>query len=420
MNCSQRLRIALYSHDTMGLGHMRRNFLIAQSFIRSLPEASVLMIAGAREASVFAMPTGVDCLTLPALCKVGRGKYEARNLEVDIEEIIAIREKTISAALEAFEPDVFIVDNVPRGVKNELNLTLEQLCLKGKTHCVLGLRDVLDEPLTLQAEWQRAGNEEAIHKYFEQIWIYGDPSVHGLTEALNLSPESAAKARYSGYLDQCKRLEWMQDAGTGPLVPLSVIESAAGKEHLVLCSVGGGQDGAQVAEAFVRAEFPAGYNGLLITGPFMPSETRRRLNRIAERKPHLEVIKHLTEPTQILKTADRVIAMGGYNTVTEILAYEKHALLVPRVYPRQEQIIRAERLHELGLIDYLRPEEATPGKISEWLARELKPLTPVRELVDMNGLERLPVFLQELLDNSSNVRSNVLKFPAMKENRYVA
>ena len=50
--------------------------------------------------------------------------------------------------------------------------------------------------------------------------------------------------------------------------------------------------------------------------------------------------------------------MGGYNTYCEILSFDKPALIVPRVQPREEQLIRARRAAELGLIDMLLPEEA--------------------------------------------------------------
>jgi predicted glycosyltransferase len=50
--------------------------------------------------------------------------------------------------------------------------------------------------------------------------------------------------------------------------------------------------------------------------------------------------------------------MGGYNTYCEILSFDKPALIVPRVAPRQEQLIRAKRAAELGLIEMLLPEEA--------------------------------------------------------------
>ena len=50
--------------------------------------------------------------------------------------------------------------------------------------------------------------------------------------------------------------------------------------------------------------------------------------------------------------------MGGYNTYCEILSFDKPALIVPRVQPREEQLIRARRAAELGLIEMLLPEEA--------------------------------------------------------------
>ena len=48
--------------------------------------------------------------------------------------------------------------------------------------------------------------------------------------------------------------------------------------------------------------------------------------------------------------------MGGYNTYCEILSFDKPALIVPRVRPREEQLIRARRAAELGLVEMLLPE----------------------------------------------------------------
>jgi predicted glycosyltransferase len=44
-----------------------------------------------------------------------------------------------------------------------------------------------------------------------------------------------------------------------------------------------------------------------------------------------------------------VVAMGGYNTFCEILSFDKPAVIVPRIAPRLEQAIRAERAQALGL-----------------------------------------------------------------------
>src|SRR4029434_2628044 len=89
-------RIALYSHDTMGIGHVRRNLLIAQALVRSTSGASILLIAGAREACAFALPPGVDWLTLPSLYKDGDGTYEARRLGIGKDELVTLRARAVA------------------------------------------------------------------------------------------------------------------------------------------------------------------------------------------------------------------------------------------------------------------------------------------------------------------------------------
>ena len=108
-------RVALYSHDTMGLGHTRRNMLIAQTLASCGLPLDILLIRGMGDSLGVSLPAGVDCLTLPALSKQRDGSYSARNLSLDLAELVKLRAHTLQAALTAFAPDVLIVDNVPRG-----------------------------------------------------------------------------------------------------------------------------------------------------------------------------------------------------------------------------------------------------------------------------------------------------------------
>src|SRR5437870_3977406 len=117
--CQSGWRVVLYSHDAIGLGHVRRNLLIAQALAASSVKA-ILLIAGAHEAGLFPMPLGVDCLSLPLLCKDSDGRYRPRHLEISTEEMISLRREMILTAVAAFQPDALIVDKVPRGVLGEL------------------------------------------------------------------------------------------------------------------------------------------------------------------------------------------------------------------------------------------------------------------------------------------------------------
>ena len=99
---SSTLRIALYSPGMVGIGHMRRNLLVAQALASPPLNAVILMIAEAREANVLAMPPGGDCLTLPALCKESDGECRPRYLDISLQTLVSLRAKAIAAALETF------------------------------------------------------------------------------------------------------------------------------------------------------------------------------------------------------------------------------------------------------------------------------------------------------------------------------
>lgn len=387
----RRFRVAMYSHDTMGLGHTRRNLLIAHTLSRPPSNAAVLMITGACESIAFSMPPAVDCVTLPALHKELDGRYVSRRIDLSLADLVSLRAKTIRAALEAFEPDILIVDKVPRGALGELEATLRSLRARGRTRCILGLRDVLDDRETSIREWTEAQNDEAVRDYYDMVWIYGDPAVFDLAREYELPSDVARKVRYTGYLDQRQWLRFASGAGGRETAELSLPDGP-----VVLCEVGGGQDGGRVAEAFAEAELPGGTTGVMLAGPFMPAETRARLHRSARHRPRLRVIDFLSESVRLVDRADRIVSMGGYNSVGEILSFEKRALVVPRVAPRREQLVRAERLEALGVLDVLHPDRVTPEALSEWLGRE-RPAPLVRGRVDMGGLSRLPELLGELL-----------------------
>jgi predicted glycosyltransferase len=380
----------------VGIGHMRRNLLIAQTLAAAPLQAVILMIAEAREANVLAMPPGGDCLTLPALCKESDGHCRPRYLDVPLQALVRLRVKAIAAALETFKPDVLIVDHLPRGALRELDSSLEDLRVSGNTRCVLGLRDVLEDPEAVRREWGKAGNEAAIADYYDAVWVYGDPAVYDPVREYQLSREVEAKVRYTGFLDFSRRPKF-DTVEKGEL--LSPLPEPPGR--LMLCTVGGGQDGANLALAFAHADFPSEATGVILTGPFMPAEGRQLLHRRAAENPRLRVLEFVADPDWLLGRADRVIAMGGYNTIYEVLSFEKHALIVPRSRPRHEQGIRAQRLSDLGLLETLAPDQVSPQALTEWLARDLGPAPRVRERLDFGGTTRLPQLLQEVLGSQT-------------------
>jgi predicted glycosyltransferase len=379
------LKVALYSHDTMGLGHTRRNMTIARTLAGPGMQASVLMITGANIATGFEMPQGVDCLTLPAIRKDSSGNYRSNTLDLPLRELISLRAKIIRGAVEGFEPDVLIVDNVPRGAKGELDETLEFLRSHGDTRCVLGLRDILDTPDVVRNEWQQRSNEDWIRRYYDSIWVYGDPAIYDLVHEYGFSGDIASKVRYTGYLDRCPD----QNESIHPHTRIFRDDVDLPPGEMLLCMAGGGQDGGMLARMVCDASLPPDIGVVVLTG---------ELHSCAATNPKLQILEFHPEPTKLLAHADHIISMGGYNTVSEILSLEKRALIVPRVSPRREQLIRANRFESLGLIDVAYPGNITPELIASWVKKGAAPLVRARQLINFNGLSCLPALLDELLE----------------------
>jgi predicted glycosyltransferase len=380
---ADRPRIVLYSHDTLGYGHLRRNLLLAGALRRCAGSPDILMIAGMREAGTFPLPAGVDCVTLPAYAKDAQGQYATRDLSIEIGELGRIRAAMIRATVAAFAPDLMVVDNVPRGAQYELDPVLKHLRKSGRTRLVLGLRDVIDDPATTRRQWLRQRNFEALRDFYSDVWIYGDAELYETASEYGITPGNAAPVTYTGYLDQRDRL-----GTTAAQQALAKVVGADPRPY-VLCSVGGGRDGAALCEAFATTRLPAGHRGILITGSQMPTQSRQRIAGHAAARDNLTVIDFLADPIGVAAQAAAVVGMGGYNTTTEMLSLGRPALIVPRVRPRAEQLLRASLLADRGLVDMIHPDTVTPEKLAAWLDSAIvRPRGATADL-DMGGLDRV-------------------------------
>ncbi|MBW7982616.1 glycosyl transferase family 28 [Enterobacillus tribolii] len=349
--------------------------LLANTILTSRPDTEILLINGVRESGIFYFPKGMDSVTLPTYIKTPDGEYEPCSLGNDVHRLVELRVSIIQAALNAFNPHVMIVDNVPRGAMSELNTVLP-LLKQRNTHLILGLRDIIDEPSVVQRQWKKLDNSTAIRDYYSDVWIYGDAGFYDLTRAYNLDDDIRKKVSFMGYLDATKH----------PRQPKTTDNYlAAINRPYILCTVGGGQDGYHLASVFARATFPQGMMGVLITGTMMPAAEYEALQKIAAQRNDLCVIRFIANPLLLLHQAHSVVAMGGYNTTIEILSLNKRALIIPRVSPRQEQWIRASSLAKVNLVACIHPSELNTQTLNDWISKNWQPENP-RHYLSLDGL----------------------------------
>ncbi len=340
-------RILIYSHDSFGLGHLRRCRSIAHSLVARFKGLSVLILSGSPIIGSFDYKARVDFVRIPGVIKLKDGEYTSLGLHIDLEQTLQMRESIIYHTAQSFKPDIFIVDKEPTGLQGEITSTLEMLRQAGSIN-VLGLRDVMDESTQLKAEWERKQVTPVLKKFYHDIWVYGLGEMGSPIEGLGLDDEIEQKLSFTGYLDR----EVPSERNWVP--PIDI------EEPYLLVTAGGGGDGVDLIDWVIRAyEATAGdlQRAVIVTGPFMPTAEQQRFHERCEALANVDIITFDTHLELLMKKATAVVAMGGYNTFCEILTLDKPALIVPRSVPRQEQLIRAERALRLGLIRMLNPAE---------------------------------------------------------------
>jgi predicted glycosyltransferase len=379
MDTSHRLRIALYSHDAVGLGHVRRNLAIAAALAPL--GADILLLTGTPTATVLPRPAGCEVLALPALSKDPGGRYRARHLELAADDVLRLRARVAEAALLELDPDLLIVDKHPRGVGYELDGVLERLRSRGGTRVVLGLRDVLDEPQRTLLEWRQDDCSAALETWYDEVWVYGDPRVHDVGAELSADGPLPVPVRHTGYLTAQPPARRAPHPD-GPLV---------------VGAVGGGSDGLALAAAVAAADLPAGHRAVVVTGPDMPDADRALVEVVAAGRPDVEVRGLVPGLDAVLDQASAVVTMGGYNAVCESMARGLPTLVVPRVTPRREQLVRAQALARHGAVDVLEPERATSQAIGSWLRGAVHRLPQRPADIDLRGLDRVQQHARRLL-----------------------
>ena len=375
------VRVLIYSHDSFGLGHLRRCRTIAHALVDQFKGLHVLIVCGSQIAGAFDFRARVDFVKVPSVIKLYNGEYTSINEHIDIAETIELRKALILCTAQSFRPDIMIVDKEPFGLHEELKPTLAFLKAHG---CVLalGLRDVMDAPDLLQAEWDRKGMVAKIEKHFDQLWVYGPQDFWDPLQGLEIPATLRQRLRWTGYLH--REIPVAPSRGSVTIPPDGLLVTA-----------GGGGDGADLFRQVVNAyahDATLTRPALLVLGPFMSTEDREEIRQRATSIEALSIVDFDNRMEALIDDCAAVVSMGGYNTFCEILSLDKTALLVPRVHPRQEQLIRARRAAELGLVSMLHPDEASdPARMATALRaltrRDRRHEAPYH--ADMTGLKRV-------------------------------
>ncbi len=341
------MNILMYSHDSYGLGHIRRTMALAQNILSD--EHNIIILTGSPLVGRFDFPLGIDFVRIPGMIKHNNDLYLPHSIKVEPAMALAIRRNIILATAQAFRPALFLVDKAPLGLKREVVPTLEWFRDHSpETRVVLGLRDIMDSPESTIKDWQDKNIYKTLEHLYSEVWVYGSRDIYDPIKEYAIPKRIAAKTYFTGYIPrQIPRIQNRQrlrrSMGITP------------GQHFVLVTTGGGGDGYKVLdtyltmlEAMPRQEFKS----MIITGPLLAEDL---YDQLAERahKQKVRIVKFYRKMEKAILAADCVVSMGGYNTMCEIVCAARPSLIVPRSTPREEQLIRARVFAAKGLLEYI-------------------------------------------------------------------
>jgi predicted glycosyltransferase len=383
-------RFLFYSHDGLGLGHLRRNLSVATALAQLDPKASILLATSAEEAQRFPIPPSVDILKLPGLRKIDNGLYAARRLNIGWADMRAMRASVLLAAVDSFRPSVLLADRHALGIGRELEPALQEVRASGG-RAVLGLRDVLDEPKVARAELRHRGLLRRIAEYYDRVLVYGQPDILDARREYGFPHEVAEMTRFCGYVVSAEASRRCSERGDGN-------GTTVHEAPRVLATAGGGEDGIALLAAFVEAAKRSRWDARVVSGPQCRIEDAGRLDALASRAG-VAFRRFVPDLSSEFASLDALVCMGGYNTLAEAAACGVSTVCVPRVRPRTEQLIRARAFAERGLVTVVEPRRLDPAvlgaEVESALARHHEGASTATDL-DLEGAHRAAQELHEL------------------------
>jgi predicted glycosyltransferase len=357
-----RRRVLVCADEMVGLGQARRTLAVLGRLADAAPELSSLVLTGSSIEPYVALPPRCDTVKLPT-------SNPRSPLELPPEELQRLRGRVALAAAEAFRPDVALVDKLPLGVGGELEPALLALRASG-CRLVLGLRDVDRGPADPRAR-------EAVRRHYDAVVVYGPASAAGAHDDLGVPVTNV------GYVSTAERAVAIAPDDLEP--------------GYLLATTGAGHEGfrllATLAEAIRRDALPV--RVVMVTGPLMSRDAVRRLRALVAGLP-VELFDFRDDMDRVLAGARAVVSTAGYNTVAEAVRAGCPALLVPRVRPSDEQLLRARGLAEAGVQDMLHPDDLGVATLRAALERLLARKGATPDLSEHRGAERAAELLSRL------------------------
>lgn len=383
-------RLLLYCQHSLGMGHWVRAMTLANALSR---EFSVTFLNGGRAPDHQTTAGDLDMLNLPPLGMGEDHQLYSQDERYSVKEALALRRQLILDSYALSRPEVVLIELFPFGRKKLAGELLPLLKIarrdkQARPLVLCSLRDIM-----VNARKDQSRHDERARwitdRYFDGLLVHADPRFARLEDSFKPRHPLQTPLLYTGFVAPGR-------------IPAPIKPPRCG----VLVSAGGGMVGAPLFQAAVQAhainwakeKLPM----TIVAGPFLPEADWQDLVAQVKGMAGLTLGRSVPAMQPSLQAHSLSVSQCGYNTVMDILESRTPALVVPFVRGQEdEQIQRAQKLAELGLVEMLNPTELTGQRLAERIL-QLRDFSPNPSGLNLAGADHTVRLIQELLAGKNN------------------
>jgi predicted glycosyltransferase len=388
-----RPRLLFYCQHSLGLGHLARSLLLAESLSAAF---DVILLNGGRFPAGTRIPPGVTVLQLTPLGHDAAHKLVTFDSAVSLEDVKRTRRRQLLETLEQVDPAVLLLELYPFGRRKfefELVPLLEAVPAGGhRPRVVCSLRDILVGRENMTEHDERV--VQRANASLDAVLVHSDPSFARLEESFHPRTPLRVPVHYTGFV--------------APPTPAAAVSAQSSPPlRRLLVSSGGGMVGEPLVRAAVGASADlaatTGLTTTIVAGPFLPEPVWTWLQEQAAASPVLEAVRRVDDLAGEIRRSSVSLSQAGYNTCMDLLRASTPAVVVPYAEGGEdEQTRRAERLADLGLLKVLPASSLESTVLRDALRDALDaPPSPVR--LDLDGAEHTTRLLLQIATNPSVV-----------------
>jgi predicted glycosyltransferase len=374
------MRAFIYVQHLLGIGHLKRMALVAQSLRAG--GAEVMLVSGG--AAVPGMPVDVQLPPARAADLSFRTLLDADGKPVG-DEWKRARSARLLEAWRRFHDTgpagALLIELFPFGrrqMRFELVPLLEDAQrVAHRPLVVCSVRDLIQPNPAREAEAL-----SLFERYYDRLLVHGDARLVGFARTFAPAARLVGRLHYTGYV---------------AAEPTPTADNAGLNE--VIVSAGGGAVGERLLQMALRARpltllrdatwrFLAGVNA-----------SEAQLRTLFKQAPSGTIIERSRPDFQgLLANCALSISQAGYNTVAEVLQARVRSVLVPfAAQGESEQTLRAQALVERGAAQMVEEASLTPQRLADAVNRAVRSPPPPEDLVALDGARRSAELLQQWL-----------------------